>query len=112
MQVIENDWLKVSLQPTGAELTGLFNKQNISRGYANLSFSKLSLNLSGDYYFVANYIYLDDFFKAHQQPALFNLLHLSADKKIKLAKHWNWYLEVHLQQVAGDAPVNVPLLFL
>ena len=27
MQVIENEWLKVTIQPRGAELTGLFNKQ-------------------------------------------------------------------------------------
>ena len=27
MEVIENDWLKVTVQPLGAELTGLFNKQ-------------------------------------------------------------------------------------
>lgn len=27
MNVIENDWLKVTVQPMGAELTGLFNKQ-------------------------------------------------------------------------------------
>lgn len=90
---------------------GSFNKQNISRIFANLNFSKLDLTLTGDYYIVGNYIYLDDFFKAHQQSALFNLLHVAADKKIKLARHWNWYIEVHMQQLAGDAPVNVPLFF-
>lgn len=89
---------------------GSFNKQNISRAYASLSFSKLDLSLRGDYYIVGNYIYMNDFFKAEQQSALFNVLHIAAEKKIKLAKHWNWYIEVHAQQTAGNPPVNVPLI--
>jgi hypothetical protein len=36
-------------------------------------------------------------------------LHVGAEKKVKLSKYFNWYIEAHLQQTAGDAPVHVPL---
>ena len=36
------------------------------------------------------------------------MLHVNAEKKIKLSKYWNWYVEVQLQQTTGDAPVHVP----
>jgi hypothetical protein len=28
-----------------------------------------------------------------------------------LRKHWNWYIEAHLQQATSNAPVNIPFLF-
>jgi hypothetical protein len=56
-------------------------------------------------------MYFDDYFTARQQSALFNVLHIEADKNIRLAKHWNWYIEAHMQEATGNAPVNVPFLF-
>jgi Putative porin len=88
-----------------------FNKENISRAFANISLSKLGLSLVGEYYIIGNYIYFDNYFEARQQSSLFNVLHAGAEKTIKLAKHWNWYIEAHLQKETGSAPVNVPLLF-
>jgi len=36
-------------------------------------------------------------------------LHISAEKKFRLNRHFNWYSELHLQQATGDA-VHVPSL--
>ncbi len=90
---------------------GNFNKENISRVFANLNFSALNLSLTGDYYIIGNYLYFDNFFAAKQQSALFNVLHIGAEKKIRLQKYWSWYIEAHLQQATANAPVNVPLIF-
>lgn len=87
-----------------------FNKQNISKAFAAINFSSLDLSLVGNYYIVSNYVYLDDFYHAKQESALFNVLHVGATKKIKLRKHWNWYIEAHFQQTAGNPPVNLPVL--
>lgn len=85
-----------------------FNKENISRAFANLAISKLDLSLTGEYYLVTNMLYMDDFFHAKQYAPLFNVLHIAANKKIKLANHWNWYIEAHVQQKTGNPPVNIP----
>jgi hypothetical protein len=36
---------------------------------------------------------------------------LSAEKKFKLARHWNWYTDLHVQQTTGDPPVNIPFFY-
>ncbi|QEC69904.1 hypothetical protein FRZ67_22355 [Panacibacter ginsenosidivorans] len=87
-----------------------FNKENIAKAFAAVNFSKLGLSLVGDYYIVSNYVYMDDFFHAQQESALFNVLHVGAQKKIKLKKNWYWYIEAHFQQTAGNPPVNLPVL--
>ena len=91
-------------------VTGGLNKENLTKvsvGYFN---SKLQLKLFGNVYLVSNYTYADSFFKAKQEATLFQVLHLGLEKKIKLAKHLNWYLEVHVQQTAGNPPINLPLM--
>jgi hypothetical protein len=90
---------------------GTFSSENLSRAFANINLSKLGLSLTGDYYFITNYMYFDDFFRAKQQSSPFNVLHIGAEKAIRLRKHWNWYIEAHLQQKTSNAPVNVPFLF-
>ena len=88
---------------------GNFNKENISRAYGIVNLAALGLTVTGDYYIVSNYIYSDDFFNAKQESTLFNVLHIGAQKKVKLANHWNWYIEAHVQQTTGNPPVNLPL---
>ena len=86
-----------------------FNKENISKAFAAVNFSKLGITLVGDYYIVSNYVYMNDFFYAQQESSLFNVLHVGAQKRIQLKKHWFWYIEAHFQQTAGNPPVNVPI---
>ena len=88
-----------------------FSAENISRAFANISLAKLGIALSGEYYFITNYMYFDSYFTAKQQSALFNVLHIEADKTLRLTHHWNWYIEAHVQQRTGAAPVNLPFFF-
>lgn len=87
-----------------------FGKQNISKAFAAINFSSLNLSLVGNYYIVSNYVYMDDFYHPKQESALFNVLHVGAQKKIKLRTNWYWYIEAHFQQTAGNPPVNLPAL--
>jgi hypothetical protein len=86
------------------------NKENTIRLFANYENSKHHLRLSGEYFAVSNYMYFDSFFTARQEAALFNVLHISAEKMFRLSKHWNWYTEVHIQQTTGNPPVSLPFL--
>lgn len=87
-----------------------YAKENIIRLFAVYEHPRSNWKLSGEYFAVTNYMYFDSFFTARQQATLFNVLHLSAEKKFRLSKYWNWYTEIHMQQTAGTSPVHLPLL--
>ena len=79
------------------------------RLFAQYENPKQNFILSGEYYLISNYSYFDSFFLAKQEATLFNVLHISLEKKFKLSRHFNWYTEVHLQQTTGG-PVHVPFI--
>lgn len=87
-----------------------FAKENIIRLFAVLENPKSGWKLGGEYFVVNNYMYYDSFFSARQEASLFNILHLTAEKKFRLSKYWNWYTEIHVQQTTGQPPVNIPFL--
>ena len=87
-----------------------FKKENITHLFGIYENPKLAFKLTGDYFLVNNYAYSDSFFTVNQYPTLFNVLHIGGEKMFKLSKHLNFYSEVHIQQVTGNAPVNVPFL--
>lgn len=87
-----------------------FGKENVIRLFANYENPKNGLKLTGSYYVMNNYIYFDSFFQAKQEATLFNILHLSLEKKFRLSRYWNWYTEIHVQQTTGQPPVNIPTL--
>jgi len=89
-----------------------FNKQNITRISAEYENTTTKFLLKGEYYLVNNYLYFDSFFSAKQEATLFNILHVTAEKKFKLNKYFNWYIDAHLQQTTSGAPVNIPFLFI
>jgi hypothetical protein len=89
---------------------GSFKKENTTQIFGTYYNAALQLRLTGEYYLVNNYSYFNNFFTARQEATLFNVLHLGAEKKFKLAKNFNWYSEVHIQQTTANAPVNLPLL--
>ena len=90
---------------------GGFNKENVIRLFGIYENPSASFKAGAEYFAVTNYMYFDSMFHAAQQSTLFNVLHLNAEKKIRLSRHWNWYTEIHLQQTTGQPPVNLPLLF-
>lgn len=88
-----------------------FNKENIAKAFAQLQIPPLGLKLFADYYLITNYIYFDGLYSSKQFSSLFNVLHAGAEKKFALSKQLNVYSELHLQQTAGNPPLNLPLIF-
>ena len=60
---------------------------------------------------ISNYSYFYNYYQTTQSSKLINILQVSASKKIKLAKRWNWYLDATLQQTDAAAAIKVPLLY-
>jgi hypothetical protein len=69
------------------------------------------LKLSGTYNLITNYTYFSDYYRTNQSSGIFNLLQLSLDKETRIGRLWRWYTTLTVQQKAGNAPVNVPLIF-
>jgi hypothetical protein len=87
-----------------------YGKENIIRLFALYENPRSGWKFGGEYFVVNNYMYFDSFFSAKQYAPLFNVLHLTAEKKFRLSRYWNWYTEVHVQQTTGQPPVNIPFL--
>lgn len=117
-------FLQLTFQNVNRKPSTIFNQQNnflvtsydVSKKENTTCFSALYENpkqqfkLYGNYYLVTNYAYFDSFLVAKQDATLFNVLHVAAEKMVKLKKHWNWYVEINAQQSTANAPVNLPLL--
>ncbi|MBB1285624.1 hypothetical protein HRH25_14655 [Flavisolibacter sp. BT320] len=88
-----------------------FSKENTIHFFASYFLPKLGLQLKGDYYVVTNYLYLNGFRRLQQESALFNVLRVSGEKTFRLGRFWNLHSELYVQQKAGGAEVNFPLLF-
>jgi hypothetical protein len=88
-----------------------FNKENSINIFGSLEQPQRKLKLRGSYYLLSNYTYFKNYFQPDQASAIFNVLQISAEKQVRLYKNWNWRTWIVLQQKAGDAPVNLPLLF-
>ncbi len=88
-----------------------FKKENTTHLFASLFKPSSRLKLAGHYYLLTNYTYVSDYYKLQQANALFNFLQVSLQKTVKLGKRWNWHADIYFQQVIGNAPVNVPLVF-
>ena len=85
-------------------------KENTTKLFARYENPTKNLVLGGEYFLMTNYTYFDGFFTAQQSSTVFNVLHLSAEKKFKLSKHWNLYSEIHVQPTTGNPPVHLPFL--
>jgi hypothetical protein len=89
--------------------TNSYNKENIL--VLKASADNPFISLSAANYFITNYLFFTNYYKTDQYSRVINLLQLSASKKIKISRRWNWYAEATLQQTDAAAPVKVPLLF-
>ena len=88
-----------------------FKKENTTRISGRIENTDYNFSIAGDYNLISNYTYFSSFLTAQQESTLFNLLHLSAEKKFKLRRGWNLYSEIHLQQTSANAPVKVPFIY-
>jgi len=88
-----------------------FKKENNTHLFASYFLPSFKFRLTGHYYLSTNYTYIEDYYKLQQENALFNVLQIAAEKTIKLGKRWHWHAEVYFQQVIGNGPVNVPVIY-
>lgn len=90
---------------------GNWNKENITHAFAQLDIPALKTKLSGHLYLVGNYMFYENFTTPAQASSVFNFVRISADKKFRISKFWNWYAHLSVQQRTGDGPINLPLVF-
>ena len=111
-EYVTNDSLGVrqSLTAFPVEQIGSFKKENITRIFGVINVPPAGLQLTGEYYLVSNLSYFSQLYTSDQASSIFNVLNISASKWFKLAKHLSWYVEGNVQQIAGNAPVNLPLV--
>lgn len=88
-----------------------FKKENTTHLFASLYLPYFKTKLSGNYYLLTNYTYISNYYQLRQYNSLFNVLQLSLEKTVNITKHFHWHAEVYFQQVLGDAPVNVPIIY-
>ncbi len=84
-------------------------KENIIAFGADATNSYVQLGFKN--YIITNYAYYKNYYIKDQYNKIINLLQLTASKKIKLNKKWNWYADVAIQQTDGASPIKVPFLF-
>jgi hypothetical protein len=87
-----------------------YSKENTTRLFAEYNNPKVALRLYGEYFLVNNYSYFDSFFTAKQTATIQNVLHIGFEKMFKLAKHFNWYTEIHFQQTTDNSAIQIPAL--
>ena len=90
---------------------GSLNKENTTRISGAITNDAKAFSLAGEYYIISNYTYFNNFFSATQEGTLFNVLHVSGEAKLRLARHINFYAEAHLQKTAGNPPLNLPFFY-
>jgi hypothetical protein len=86
-----------------------FNKENLIHLFGSYDQPKLDLTLNANYYLVTNYPYFQDYYIAAQETNPFNVLIISADKRIALSRHLILRASLVVQKVAGASPVHIPL---
>ena len=85
-------------------------QENWSRFSGHYYLPAANLHLLGNYYLVSNYTYWDSYTTFQQEATLTSVLHLGAEKKFRVGKHWNWYMELHFQGETSEA-INLPPLY-
>jgi hypothetical protein len=86
------------------------NKENTTHIFASLDRPQDLMTITGSYYLLSNYTYIENYYQVRQASSLFNLLEINLKKQFTLYRHWKWRTSTILQEVAGNAPVHVPLL--
>lgn len=82
-------------------------KTNISVLSFKADNQHLKYHLTANYYILTNYTYFKDFAHSAQYATVFNFWQILLEKQFT-AGHFNWYLDLALQQASGGAPLHVP----
>lgn len=85
-------------------------KTNITRLQLSADNDHLQYRLDVNYFLLTNFTYFKSFYASAQEATAFNLLQIILHKKFT-AGHFNWYLDLALQQTTGSNPLHVPLIW-
>src|SRR5699024_1919726 len=85
-------------------------KTNITRLGFEADNPHLKYRLKVNYFLLNNYTYFENFYASNQETTAFNLLQVLLHKQFTIG-HFNWYLDLALQQTTGSNPLEVPLLW-
>ncbi|MBL0146452.1 MAG: hypothetical protein IPP48_12610 [Chitinophagaceae bacterium] len=89
--------------------SSITKKENI------ISFGAIAANqfitLSFKNHLLTNYTYFTNYYHTAQSSKVINLVQMSASKKFRLFKKWNWYADITAQQTDGASPIKVPFIF-
>ena len=88
-----------------------FKNRNSSHFFASVFQPGIQMRLSGHYYVLTNYTYLENFYQLKQENSLFNVFRAGLEKTINVGRRWKWHVDIYFQKTIGDAPVNLPLIF-
>lgn len=70
----------------------------------------LKYSLQVNYFILTNYTYFKNFSESAQDNSVFNLWQILLNKQFTV-NHFNWYLNLALQQTIGNSPLHVPHLW-
>ena len=86
-----------------------FNKEIITSfgGESNNAFMTFGVRN----HLIANLIYYKNYAEASQESNPVNILQLYANKKIRLSRRINWYVQAYVQHSGANGPVRVPNFF-
>lgn len=82
-------------------------KTNLTRLQFRADNDHLQYHLSVNYYILTNYTYFKNFYQSAQYSTVFNYWQVLLQKQFTVG-HFNWYLDLALQQASGGAPVHLP----
>jgi hypothetical protein len=88
-----------------------FKKENNTHLFASYFLPSFRFRITGHYYLVTNYSYLENYYQVKQETSLFNVFQLALQKTIKFGKRWNWHTDIYFQQALGSAPVHLPSIY-
>lgn len=87
------------------------NNENVTAINGQVFLNKWKVRLSADYFLQSNYTYFSDYRTVAQYKPLFNFFRAGISRETRIGKKWHWYLDLYVQSVAGNAPIQLPLLY-
>ncbi len=82
-------------------------KTNITQLQFKADNDHLKYKLRVNYFILTNYTYFKNFYESAQYNSVFNLWQIIFNKEFT-ARHFNWYLDLALQETIGNSPLHVP----
>ena len=82
-------------------------KTNIIKLQFKADNEHLQYHLTVNYFLLTNYTYFKNYSESDQDASAFNLLQIILNKQFT-AGHFNWYVDLALQQASGNPPLHLP----